>query len=91
MCHRLRSASALGGLLHDQNQRQAGGEHNGQKKEDVDVAHHRGRCWTMPKSPAAAWLGAVAASMPRTDKPRSWTFDAADRRARIPADQCYLC
>jgi hypothetical protein len=42
VCHRPRTASAFGGLLHDQNQWQAGGEHVGQKKEDVDIAHHGG-------------------------------------------------
>ena len=33
---------AFGGLLHDQNQWQAGGEHDGQKKKDVDITHHGG-------------------------------------------------
>jgi hypothetical protein len=40
--HRSGAASAFGGFLHQQDQRQAGGKHNGQKKEDVDVAHHGG-------------------------------------------------
>jgi hypothetical protein len=40
--HRPRAASAFGGLLHDQNQRQACGEHDRQKKEDVDITHHGG-------------------------------------------------
>jgi hypothetical protein len=40
--HSPRPASAFGGLLHQQDQRQAGGEHNGQKKKYVDIPHHGG-------------------------------------------------
>ena len=78
----------LWGFLHNQNERQAGGKHDGQKKEDVDAPIMVACCCTMPNIPAAACLAAVSASMPRTDKPRSWTFDAADRRG---TNQCYLC
>src|SRR6185437_634434 len=35
-------ASAFGGLFHQQDKRQAGGEHDGEKKEYVDVPHHGG-------------------------------------------------
>src|SRR5712671_8243043 len=42
VCHCSRTASAFGGLLHDQNEGQAGSEHDSQKKEDVDIAHHGG-------------------------------------------------
>ena len=51
--HRPRTASALGGFLHNQNERKAGGEHEREKKKDT---RHRqfieACCWTMPKSPA---------------------------------------
>src|SRR5258708_7228847 len=40
--HRPWAASAFGGLLHNQNERQAGSEHDRQKKEDVDITHHGG-------------------------------------------------
>src|SRR5882724_1173089 len=38
----LRAASAFGGLFHNQNERQAGSEHDCQKKEDVNITHHGG-------------------------------------------------
>ena len=90
--HRPRPASAFGGLFHDQNQRQAGGEHDRQKKEDIDIAHHGGLLLDQAEQSGSGLFGGGGASMPLAMKAAFiWAIMFCAENRRTPGTNDTFC